>query len=162
MEEFTFDRFARALGTQPTRRGLLGLLGALPLVGHLVAHDDDVATAIGGRYRSKHRHQRQRDGTHHHRGSDSGQNQGPGQCTPDPLTTTCGGKCGSVVNNCGAPVDCGTCACNPACPPCQTCDAASGRCVPAANRTNCGGSNICCNGVCCSGCCSTRRQTGGT
>ena len=54
----------------------------------------------------------------------------PLPCQPESPAQTCNGTCGSVANNCGAPVDCGPCACEPRCPFCQTCDAGTGQCVP--------------------------------
>jgi hypothetical protein len=81
------------------------------------------------------------------------------QCQPEPASQTCAGRCGFVTNNCGNPIDCGPCACVPACPVCQTCNTANGQCVadPGQNRADCAGSDpntsICCNGVCCTGCC---------
>jgi hypothetical protein len=78
-------------------------------------------------------------------------------CTPEPKTTTCGTRvCGSVLNNCGLPVDCGSCTspntCNGAgqcvCidePTATTCGAA----VCGSKTNNCGKSVSCgaCSGV---------------
>ena len=49
-------------------------------------------------------------------------------CTPESTAQTCAGHCGQVKDNCGASVDCGSCACGAACPICQSCDATTGRC----------------------------------
>lgn len=49
-------------------------------------------------------------------------------CTPESMAQTCAGRCGAVSNNCGAQVDCGSCACGSACLICQTCDPTTGRC----------------------------------
>lgn len=37
----------------------------------------------------------------------------PKSCVPDSLALTCAGKCAAVANNCGALVECGSCACTP-------------------------------------------------
>ena len=111
MDGFAFDRLTRSLSAQPTRRRLLGLLTALPLAGIVTAQDDERTTAAGRRHRSKHQPPLQGAGKHHHQGKKKGEKQGAGQCAPDPLTATCAGQCGPVVNNCGAQVDCGSCAC---------------------------------------------------
>src|SRR4051812_6966081 len=49
-------------------------------------------------------------------------------CTPESDAKTCAGRCGTIPNNCGQPVDCGSCACAAACPVCQTCNSNTGRC----------------------------------
>jgi hypothetical protein len=68
-------------------------------------------------------------------------------CTPNSTSTTCNGKCGTVVNNCGQSVDCGSC-------PSETCKDASCQtniCVYTnkADGTSCGSGKKCCAGVCC-------------
>jgi Protein of unknown function (DUF1554) len=173
MDGSAFDGLSRSLSTQTKRRGLLGLLTALPIAGVTALHRDALTDAASGRQRHK---------KHHHKGK--------GKCHSKPQTVTCAGRCATVVNNCGRQVDCGPCACTPPCPLCQTCDAVSGQCVPVAdntacddgnpcttgktcqvgvcsgtpvaNRISCGDSNICCGGTCCSGCCSAAGASGGT
>jgi hypothetical protein len=54
----------------------------------------------------------------------------PPGCVPESAAQTCAGLCGTVTNNCGTPVTCGSCVCSPACPLCQRCNAATGRCEP--------------------------------
>src|SRR5262245_32856565 len=126
MDGFAFDRLSRTLSAQPTRRRLLGLLTALPLAGLVVTQADELTSAAGRGHKSKKGHHSQGKSNLRPTGNQTGQNPGPGQCTPAPLTATCAGQCGSVVNNCGTSVDCGPCACGASCPPCQTCDATTG------------------------------------
>lgn len=68
------------------------------------------------------------------------QGAAPGACTciPEAKTTTCAGKCGSVINNCSQAVDCGPCKCEPACGVCQRCAG-----------TTCEACDPCCDGFCC-------------
>jgi hypothetical protein len=49
-------------------------------------------------------------------------------CTPESDSETCPGQCGEVRNNCGTPVDCGACTCDPICEECQSCDTTTGQC----------------------------------
>jgi hypothetical protein len=56
-------------------------------------------------------------------------------CARNPTATTCAGKCGDVVDNCGMTVACGTASCSPG----QTCD--------ASNLCTCGGRQ--CTSICC-------------
>lgn len=66
-------------------------------------------------------------------------------CDPDSKATTCDGKCGPVVNNCGVTVQCGPCVCDPACPACQICDVDTGDCVadPDQQGDACGPAQTC-------------------
>ncbi|MCA9878204.1 MAG: hypothetical protein KC442_10500, partial [Thermomicrobiales bacterium] len=64
-------------------------------------------------------------------------------CKAKSRTRVCAGTCGVVKNNCGKKVDCGPCACEPACGPCSTCDAATGACV-----ASCTADQLCIAGVC--------------
>src|SRR5262245_58700642 len=88
---------------------------------------------------------RPEDGTRHMKR----RRKGKRKCHPKPATVTCAGRCATVVDNCGAQVDCGPCACTPPCPLCQTCDAASGQCMPVANNTACDDGNPCTTGETC-------------
>lgn len=63
-----FDALSRSLATIGTRRGLLRLLGALPLFGVLLAVTDDEGAGARRRHNPQHNHahkrQRQRTGKH--------------------------------------------------------------------------------------------------
>lgn len=104
------DRFADALRRWSTaRRPLLGAgLGSLLGLADLMAGD-------ARKKRKKKRNKK----------------SNPRPCVPDPSATTCAGRCGSVRDNCGTTVDCGTAA---------TCQAS-------------GFGNLCCEGTCATGTC---------
>lgn len=166
MDARHFDHLARSLSAAGTRRGLLAVLAALPLLGGLFALLDEETDAKGRRKRRKQRHKKR---TGKRKDNQKGKHKGKHKkkpmlsCTPDALATTCAGRCGSVVNNCQQAVDCGPCDCEPPCPHCQTCDAASSQCVPdpaaagadCAPCRRCDGSGACvectpcCDDVCC-------------
>jgi Right handed beta helix region len=159
MDGSAFDRLTRAFVSSGTRRGLLGVLTALPLVGILTADRDEPTEAAGRRRRRKKRHKHQRgDGKNNrkgkHKGKDNGNDKGQPQppapepppsptCIPQPQTTTCAGQCATVTNNCDEPVDCGPCACTPPCPQCQRCDATTRQCQHEADGTACDDGNSC-------------------
>ena len=160
MDPTAFDALARSFHAAGSRRRLLRLLAALPLGVTLTIGLGDApdATADAGDHGSSHRRQRRKARHRHnpdqHKDNPTHQRK---SCKPKSNAQTCAGKCGRVRNRCGKRVDCGSCVCSPACPLCQTCDPATGQCVPSANRTICGGSgtttSVCCNGTCCTGCC---------
>jgi len=141
MDPSTVDRLTRAFASAGTRRRLLALLGAFPLATALVPLAQSEVARAGRRRRRKRRHnpggeKRNRKGKQKgkHTNTQKGELQ-PAPCVPEPQTTTCAGKCATVSNQ---EVDCGTCVCDPPCPePCETCDNATGACVPAANDTAC-------------------------
>lgn len=98
-------------------------------------------------------HGRRKNCQAHHggNGKDKGKNKAKDQpCEPESLAQTCAGTCGSVQNNCQQAVDCGSCACNPPCPVCQTCNEVLGQCQPdlAQDSQTCAGCQICDNGQC--------------
>jgi hypothetical protein len=112
MDARHFDAIARTLSEQGSRRGLLGLLATLPVLGGLFALLDlDETDAKGRRKRrkKKHKHGKGRRRKHHKK------------CQADSKGKTCSGKCGSVKNNCKKTVDCGSCACDPPCDACFVC-----------------------------------------
>ena len=119
------DEAAQIFAASGTRRGLLQLLASLPLAGA-------VATLMPGESeaRSERHH---RDGMHQKRRHAEAQGRHKRKrpkkrCIPESVAETCAGKCATVNNNCGTAVDCGACNCG-SCQICQTCDAATGRCV---------------------------------
>jgi hypothetical protein len=108
MDARRFDRLARALTEAGTRRGLLGILCALPLLGGFLAVlDPDDAEARGRRRRRKKSHKHGKGKGRHRKGKR--------KCKAHPKTRTCAGKCGKIKNNCKKTIDCGACACGQAC-----------------------------------------------
>jgi hypothetical protein len=169
MDAKHFDHLARKLSADGSRRGLLRLLGALPLFGWLTLFltEDGAAKRRNsrGKERSKgrdnkrdkvgadnHKHEGRRrkhrnKGNHHHKDKDKNNKK---KCKPESAAQTCDGTCGQVKNNCQKSVDCGSCACEPACAACQVCDEASQSCLPdpAQEAERCGGCRICADGEC--------------
>lgn len=134
MDARHFDALARALTDAGSRRSLLGLLAAIPILGGLFAFFDaeNGADAKGRRQRRKKRHKHGKGRRH------TGKRKGNKTCKPQPKEKTCAGKCGSVPNNCKQAVDCGPCTCDPPCGACERC--AGTTCEPCAP---------CCNDICC-------------
>lgn len=131
MDDRHFDGLTRALVPPGSRRRALAALAALPLLGGVLGGlDVDIAEGKRRKRRKKRRKRKM-------------------SCKPEAATQTCAGKCGSVTNNCRQVVDCGSCACSPACGECFTCQektGASGVCVPRASGTPCG-ADTCVNGT---------------
>jgi hypothetical protein len=86
-------------------------------------------------------------------------------CQPESRAQTCAGRCGSVPNTCGTVIDCGSCACDPPCGECFTCEAGPttpGTCVADATQEgdSCGSpgqvcqadGNCGCDATSCPGC----------
>ncbi len=152
MDAKQFDRLARSISGTGTRRRILGLAAGLPLLGGLAAFLEagpDDADAKGRRKRRKKKHK-------HGKGRHKGEKK---RCKAHAKTKTCAGTCGTVKNNCGKKVNCGSCTCASACPVCQTCDAATLSCVPADLGQPCGEPGEVCQAdgncscdVCASGC----------
>lgn len=131
MDDRHFDALTRALATPGPRRRLLGTAAALPLLGGVLASlsADEAAGKGHKKHKKRKKHKK--------------------KCRAEPASQTCAGKCGSVTNNCQQAVNCGSCACSPACDECFTCQAATGSpgvCVPKANGASCG-SATCDNGT---------------
>jgi hypothetical protein len=149
-----FDDLLRSLATSGSRRGLVRLLAMLPLAGALALLPEESEARRRqnrkGHHRTRHDQRQSRDegkakdkGKGKGKGKDKGKNKdkrkgegstratAPGAapgCAAESAAQTCAGRCGTVVNHCGSPVDCGSCACSSACPACQTCNATTGRC----------------------------------
>lgn len=138
MDARHFDSLTRVLSGSDSRRRVLAALAALPVLGGVLALGAEDAAAAGRRKRrvKKHKH-----GSGRRRANRRGKDKQPPTCTPESLAQACAGQCGSVTNNCGQDVDCGSCVCDPACAVCQTCDARTGQCIadPAQNGDACGG-----------------------
>ncbi|MFT4039299.1 MAG: hypothetical protein QM692_14020 [Thermomicrobiales bacterium] len=160
MDTRRFDRLARQLATSGTRRQLLGGLITLPLLREATAPEPATAERRKARQVRRDRKQRQPHAEHwgkrkaHYcldgrtiralrRKQDTllSQSATVGRCcAAEAASATCAGQCGGIPNNCGAPVDCGDCACVPE-PKETTC---AGKCHEVAN--NCGTPVDC--GVC--------------
>lgn len=156
MDSNRFDRLVRALATKGSRRRLVAVLTALPLVGLLTGLRDDVGAEkprdrIKRRKdanRRKQHNRKQRDRKHHGAGRNHGNRSGRGGAQPDACTPNggacqqnsdcCDGNCfGQVCTN--TPQQCD----GVACPSGSTgCCSAAGCCQPPANQCNAGG--LCC------------------
>jgi hypothetical protein len=131
MDVSHFDRLVRVWTEPHSRRGVLVVLTSLPFFGVLAALLSDEAAGDGRRKRRKK--------SHHHRkrtGNRAGKrNRRP--CDPEPVAKTCAGKCGPVRNDCQKIVDCGSCACEPTCADCRTCQVqadGAGICITDPNQ----------------------------
>jgi hypothetical protein len=135
MESDRLDTFARSVAALGTRRGLLRLLAVLPIVGTLLTLLGQGSRGKNRRKRTKDRHhdhqkrrgkQKRRGRKHkeaardrkHNRKDNARQRPDPAPppaspCVAEPVAQTCAGTCAQVPNNCGTPVDCGSCACTP-------------------------------------------------
>jgi hypothetical protein len=139
MDATRFDQIARSLTTAKSRRGMLAVLLALPLLIGLADADD--ANAQGRRRRRKKAHKHGRPRPHGKRKNHP--------CKPTSLAETCASACGAVKNACGKTVDCGSCDCDPPCGICFSCQGepgAPGTCVPEAAGSSCGNPTTCDSG----------------
>lgn len=125
MDARTFDDLARSVRAPGSRRRLLGLLAAVPMLGGLlILVGQEETTARDRRKRRKNRHRKRHDpGKHKKKG-----------CRSKSKAKICAGACGTVKSRktCGKSVDCGSCACDPACSACLVCDPTTRTCVPDA------------------------------
>lgn len=144
MDGSAFDDLSRVFAISRSRRRFVGLLSALPLSGWIVSAREASVEAAGRRQRRKKRHHHQQgDEKDNRTGKRKGKARGKRTCLPEPSTLTCAGRCGTITNTCDQAVDCGSCACNPACPQCQRCDATTGQCLPIADGTACNDGDAC-------------------
>ena len=145
MEPNRFDHLSRALAAHSPRRGVFGLLTAVALVGgSLGLLTPEETEAAGRRKRRKKAHKHGKGRRRKHR------NRKP-RCTAESVAQTCANTCGSVTNNCQQAVDCGSCACTPACDVCFTCQDGPntpGTCVADAAQVGdaCGNAGQVCQG----------------
>jgi hypothetical protein len=160
MDPVRFDTMARTLATAGTRRGLVRLLTVFPLGMPLIAllgdapdaiADDDDHGSSGRRKRRKAKHRHQTGNNKENRkgerkGQDKDQGKRRKKCVPDSLARTCAGACATVTNNCGAQVECGSCACTPLCAECETCNDRTGLCEPRSANEACGPGASCVSG----------------
>jgi hypothetical protein len=139
-----FDCLTKLLAGASTRRGVARLLSVLPLSVLITTFAGEIpeATAEDDDHGSSHRRQRRR--ARHRRRHGSARKPRKGNkskkkgCKSQPRTSTCAGKCGTVLDNCGKSVDCGS-----GCSQCQTCNLATSQCVPIADNTPCDDGNAC-------------------
>lgn len=150
MDPSRFDALARVLSAPDSRRRVLGLLTAVPVAGGLLGIlTPEESEAAGRRARRKKAHK-------HGKGRRRKHGKHKKKCTPDSRAQTCAGRCGRVINNCQQAVDCGSCACTPACAVCLTCQDqganAPGTCIadPTQQGQTCGAAGQICqaDGTC--------------
>jgi len=135
------DSLARSLASGGSRRRLLSILAAGPVLGGLLGLlDPDDAKAKDRPRRRKQRHKQRKN-----RGSRKGTDKKT--CTPESITRTCAGKCGDVTNNCGTVVDCGSCDCDPPCGECLICEGSPSECLPVLPGTEYGSGPTCADGI---------------
>lgn len=134
MDAGQFDGLVQSVSERGSRRGVFGLLRTFVVLGGLALAGDDSATARGRRRKPTNK------GNGHGKKKNRNKGRGNGQphCQPEATATTCAGTCGPVKNNCQQTVDCGPCACDPPCGPCERCNGTS--CVACAS---------CCHDACC-------------
>lgn len=159
MDGTTFDRLSQRVGRGGSRRGLVGLLAALPLAAPLLRLQEEAEAAKDDRGKKPHKRHKRHKRREHDKRRKKQRQRDRHKCRPEPVEKLCAGKCSFVTNKCGKQVDCGACTCAAGCPTCQTCDPTTGLCVADAglNRSVCAGgasaTSVCCQGVCCDGCC---------
>ena len=91
MKKKQFDGLTRALAGMNSRRSVLGLAAALPIVGGLFATfdlEDAAARTHRKRAKSRHHDDRQRDVS-----AAKKRKKRKKKCKPQPTATTCAGKC---------------------------------------------------------------------
>jgi hypothetical protein len=161
MDAESFDRIAKTLSTAAGRRRALRFILSVPLAGSLAARLGETSEA-GRRHervlarneqddlREERREEKRelKEERREERREKRDERREDKVCTPESPAQTCAGRCGAVANNCGAVLDCGPCVCSPACPECQSCNTATGQCVPVTDGTACT-TAVCCRGVCC-------------
>ena len=161
MDGRQFDALSRSLAAASTRRGIVHLLSALPVLGVLFAlFDEQVGARRHQKARRRNNGHKDAQAEHHNRGQGrnkkknkkgTSKKKGKRHCKPKSAARTCVGRCGQVANKCGPIVDCGPCDCG-SCPVCQICDATTGHCQanPAFLGQDCGSPGQVCqeNGTC--------------
>ncbi|MFT4037243.1 MAG: hypothetical protein QM692_03610 [Thermomicrobiales bacterium] len=132
MDPRHFDALAQGLSAGITRRRLLALAAAAPVLGGLLGLlDSEDAGAKDRRRRRKQRHKRRKNPGARKGTRSPKRKPQPAACVPQSVAQTCDGKCGSVTNNCGLTVPCGSCACPAPCPSCFVCQE-HGQNIPAS------------------------------
>lgn len=130
MDDSRFDTLTKALSTGDSRRRLLASLTTVPLLGAFLPTADDTE-AKPRKHRPDRRHHAHQDLAADKKKRKKRKKKK--QCQPESVALTCAGKCGLVTNTCTQVVDCGSCACDPICNTCFTCQErgpnAEGACV---------------------------------
>lgn len=130
MDARQFDHLARTLTMPGRRRDLLALLAALPLLGGLATLLEEDEAGAKRRKRGKQAKPGRRLDAEKKRKKKKKKKKNkktprlpppPPPCAAESPATTCAGTCGPVQNACQQTVDCGPCACDPACDVCFTC-----------------------------------------
>ena len=154
MDGKRFSAFSRSLATAGTRRGLIRLLVALPLLGGLMAvllmtsrrapgvtapPSSTVATTTiltgragtgGSRRTSPSTSTSRRSATSTRSTSTPAPRRPMPPASRSRRPVPAPVRRGQIPNNCATMVDCGSCACGSACPVCRTCNTTTGRCDP--------------------------------
>lgn len=125
-----FDHLTRAVATVSPRRGLLAVLASLPFLGGLLALLGLEEAAAGRNRRKKRQKPHKRAGRRRRKRKQ----RRKGKCRAHARGRTCADRCGTVTNNCGKDVDCGSCVCGGGCPICQTCNGRTGVCEPDGSQ----------------------------
>jgi hypothetical protein len=160
MDPVRFDALAKTLSTARTRRGLLRLLTVVPVAGGVLSLLDEDGVAANGHHGHHGRHGdkgRSRDGT----GGKGRDRQTTSVCVSESQPATCRGRCGTVRNNCGVRVACGSCCgSDDDCGDGAFCDR-SDRCVAKKHQgAACGREGECLSGFCEQGfCCNMACNT---
>ena len=151
MESDRFNRLVQSMTRSGSRRGLLGLLAAVPVFGGLAALLGHEAMGKGRRMRRQKAGHEKDPSAEKHKKKRSKKKKRK-QCRPRPFAITCAGKCGLVPDNCQKTVNCGSCGCNSACPACQRCNSTTQVCEPDPSQTGnaCGSAGQLCllDGTC--------------
>ncbi|MEZ4564474.1 MAG: right-handed parallel beta-helix repeat-containing protein [Thermomicrobiales bacterium] len=132
MDARRFDALTRLISIRDSRRTVLGFLAALPLLSRLPGWlSPEEAAAKDRRRRRKGRQKKRRNKAKGKRQRQRNRHA----CKPKGKAVVCAGTCGAVKSRqtCGKTVDCGSCACDPPCAVCFTCQAGPntpGTCVP--------------------------------
>src|SRR4051812_43984776 len=114
MDPVRFDTLVKTLATPGTRRGLLRLLGSVPIASGLLTVLDPAGVAgkdgkhgKGGKGGNGGRGGKGGHGRHGHKGGKGKNRSTTSQgCLARSDVDTCANQCGTVLNNCQKPVTC--------------------------------------------------------
>ena len=185
MDPCRFDTLVRTLTTGPSRRRLLGVLSALPLVGTALVGSDEDSGATTGKGRGKRRGKRQATSpeaqscarrcrtktTKHARRRCRKGCQTPTECTTNadcPSGELCeSGRCIPIPDQCTSDADCDACercdggVCVAQCQPDEVCRANQCEAVQCTSDRECGDCSRCQDGRCQWQCSPTERCLSG-
>lgn len=134
MDARHLDSLVRLFASAESRRRVLALLAAMPLLGNLPGGPEPDAAAARKRH-APATAQRKRGRKHKKKHKKK-------PCQPQTTAQTCAGRCGNVTNNCNQPVACPPTCANPT-PVC-----ANTTCVACERNTQCASGQICDEGRC--------------